>query len=430
MPCILTSSISRGESAVLFATRFFAPLGEYLAQSPHQRSCPKLADQVWLELGVRRALEGHLSGRGFLQHLAADGEEALSCSHFFATLTSQRRLAVVAEVSDTLARATPPMEPDCFACVPEAASFDLYAGDGHCHAAAAHDPHDPDDGTKYAVGHLFMLNYRSHALSHLTVADQVHRKKEHEMRSLKRMDLEALRQGAPKGRKVLIVWDRAGIDFRQWHRWKQSGGLYFLSREKQNMKLATIGLNSWDREDPRNQGVLRDELAATSQGVSVRRVIYHCPLRDEEFSFLTNEATLPPGVIAHLYRLRWEIEKSFDELKNKLGETKAWATSAQAKTMQAHFLCMAHNLMLRCQGQLEREHGVRNEAEITRREERLDKEEKRLAKVGQVVPMLVRAFQRLTVRSVKFIRWLRVQLFGRLHQPPAIDALRHSYAHL
>ena len=37
------------------------------------------------------------------------------------------------------------------------------------------------------------------------------------------------------------------------------------------------------------------------------------------FSFLTSEYTLPPGVIAHLCRLRWEIEKTFDELKNKLG---------------------------------------------------------------------------------------------------------------
>ena len=73
------------------------------------------------------------------------------------------------------------------------------------------------------------------------------------------------------------------------------------------------------------RGVLGDELVSTSQGVSVRRVRYYCAQRGEVFSFLTNECTLPPGVIAHLYRLRWEIEKTFDELKNKLGETKAWA---------------------------------------------------------------------------------------------------------
>ena len=194
------------------------------------------------------------------------------------------------------------------------------------------------------------------------------------------------------------------------------------------MKLEVIAEKSWDRTDPRNAGVLAEETVATSQGVSVRRVRYRCPLRGEEFSFLTSECTLPPGVIAHLYRLRWEIEKTFDELKNKLGETKAWASSPNAKAMQAHFLCMAHNLMICCEAQLEREHGVRNEAELARRAQRLEKEEKRLAKQRLVMPMLVRALQRLTVRSVKFIRWLRVQLFAQPHHGPDIAALRQLYA--
>ena len=98
--------------------------------------------------------------------------------------------------------------------------------------------------------------------------------------------------------------------------------------------------------------------------------------------------------------------------------------------MQAHFLCMAHNLMVQCEADLERVHVVRNEAELARRAQRLDKECKRLAKEKADLPLLVRAFQRLTVRSVKFIRWLRVQLFARLHHEPDIAALRHLYATL
>ena len=162
----------------------------------------------------------------------------------------------------------------------------------------------------------------------------------------------------------------------------------------------------------------------------MRRVRYRCVLRGEEFSFLTSECTLPPGVIAHLYRLRWEIEKTFDELKNKLGETKAWASSANAKTMQAHFLCLAHNLMILCEAQLERAHGVRNEAELARRAQRLEKEAQRLAGENRTLPMLVRALQRLTVRSVKFIRWLRVQLFARPRHEPDLATLRQLYATL
>lgn len=34
--------------------------------------------------------------------------------------------------------------------------------------------------------------------------------------------------------EALYIWDRAGIDFRQWHDWKQRG-IYFLSREKENI---------------------------------------------------------------------------------------------------------------------------------------------------------------------------------------------------
>jgi IS4 transposase len=84
-----------------------------------------------------------------------------------------------------------------------------------------------------------------------------------------------------------------------------------------------------------NQGVVADELLGTSQGVMVRRVTYRDPVGGENFFFLTNEQTLPPGILAHLYRLRWDIEKVFDEFKNKLSEKKAWASGATAKTVHA-----------------------------------------------------------------------------------------------
>ena len=88
----------------------------------------------------------------------------------------------------------------------------------------------------------------------------------------------------------------------------------------------------------------------------------------------------------------------------------------------------AHNLMILCEAELARVHGVRNEAELARRRQHLEKEEQRLAKANRVLPQLVRTLQRLTVRSVKFIRWLRVQLFLQPHHGPAVAALRQLYA--
>lgn len=415
-------------TSTTFAQDFFQPLAAEVQRAEHQRVCPELTDLAWMTLGVSRALDDHPSGRGFLQNLQASGANPPEVSHFFESLKSKRRLALSAEVSLALSKRPAAQADHLLGQAQELADFDLFAGDGHFHAAAAHD--QPVDGTKYATGHFYALNLRNHALSHLCVADQVERKKEHDMRALKQLDIATLRQGAPLGRKLLYVWDRAGIDFRWWHQIKQRSGIYFLSREKVNMRLEVIGVHAFDAKDPRNAGVLADELVATSQGVSVRRIRYFCPVRGEEFGFITNLMAVPPGLIVHLYRIRWDIEKVFDQLKNKLGEIKAWASSPTAKTMQAHFLCLAHNLMLLCENTLESVHGIYNVAELKRRAKRLAKLVAALAHKNLTLPLLFVATQRLTQRSLKFIRWLRVQLFGHPPDGTPWDALRTLFAHL
>ena len=94
---------------------------------------------------------------------------------------------------------------------------------------------------------------------------------------------------------------------------------------KENMKLEACSGFAFDRKDPVNVGVIADQLVGTSQGVMMRRVRYQDPLTRQLFEFVTSEHSLQPGWIAHLYRLRWNIEKVFDEFKNKLSETKSWA---------------------------------------------------------------------------------------------------------
>ena len=233
MPCItpLHAKPDPDLRTANFSHGFFAPLLDLLPQAKCQRDCPELTDGRWLHPGVRRALEDQPSGRAFLQHLACSGVAAPELSHFLETLKSARRLSLITEPSHGLAGSLPVLEGDGWKCVPELAGFDVCAGDGHFHGAAAHDPRDAGDGTRYAVGHFFSLNLRTHALGHLSIADQIERKKEPDMRALKRLSVEALRQGAARGRKVIMAWDRAGIDFRQWHEWKHTGGIYFLSRE-------------------------------------------------------------------------------------------------------------------------------------------------------------------------------------------------------
>jgi hypothetical protein len=334
--------------------------------------------------------------------------------------------------------------PDPFAAFKCLEDFDLYAGDGHFISAASHDKAAPRksptqnktpgrtaafSATKYATGHLYSLCLRSHCVTHLTVSDQVERKKEHDMRALKRQDLLALRQGAVKGRKVLYIWDRAGIDFRQWFKWKESG-IYFLSREKENMKLEIVGTHPFDRADPINQGVVSDEMVATSVGVTVRRVIYQDPETGITYTYLTNlPPSIPPGIVALLYKCRWDVEKVFDEFKNKLGETKSWASTPNAKTCQARLLCLTHNLMTLMEEQIFRETGIRNEAETKRKAQTLvDRDEDSKIKGCGGLTILQKAIQRLTQRTVKFIRWLKNHLDTKRTWTQALARLARIYA--
>jgi hypothetical protein len=360
--------------------------------------------------------------------------------------------------------------PDPFACHKSLDDFDIHAGDGHFIAAASHDKSVPRAvpakkgkstskhksasksksagksksaskaespttrvaTTKYATGHLYTLDLRSHGMNHLTVADQIERNKEHEMRALKRQTADTLRQGAAKGRKVLYIWDRAGIDFRQWFDWKNQSGIYFLSREKDNMKLDVIGQNPFDPALPINAGILADEIVATSQGVSVRRVIYQDPVTGIIYPYLTNlPASIPPGLIAMLYKARWDIEKVFDEFKNKLCETKAWASSATAKTQQARLLCLTHNLMTLMEEEIRKRSGVVNEAEHKRRAKTRPPSD--TTKSKSALPhkdIIEHAVERLTQRTVKFIRWLKNHLDLERTWSQAMARLTEVYAHL
>src|SRR5690606_11404259 len=134
---------------------------------------------------------------------------------------------------------------------------------------------------------------------------------------------------------------------------------------------------------------------------------YRDPESGKEYQYLTNEPDLPPGVIAELYRRRWELEKVFDQVKNKLGEKKAWASSLEARTVQARFVALTSNLLLLYERRLEREHGVANEAEDRRREQRMSWAERAARMAGRAISRVLLRAREATQRSVKFIRWLR-----------------------
>ena len=283
--------------------------------------------------------------------------------------------------------------------------------------------------THFATGHLYGLNLRTRALVHLIHCDGETKRKEHDMGALKRLNPNELRMGAPKGRKVLWIWDKAGISFGQWHKWKQGSGVYFLSRAKENMNL-TIAPRPWDGSDPVNAGILKDGYLVDGPQTPIRLVVFQDPISGDTFEFITNLMNVEPGVIAQLYRMRWDIEKSFDALKNQFGETKAWASGATAKTMQATFLAIATNLVTIFEHYLELCQGIRNTPERNRKAKRLKEERRQLRKAGLKAPALYCRLVRFTKTSVKFIRWIRMHLWRATCWSDALARLCRIYASL
>jgi hypothetical protein len=196
------------------------------------------------------------------------------------------------------------------------------------------------------------------------------------------------------------------------------------------MKLEIVGILPFDREDPVNQGVISDEIVATSVGVTVRRVIYQDPETGITYHYLTTlPSSIPPGIVALLYKCRWDVEKVFDEFKNKLGETKSWASTANAKTCQARLLCLTHNLMTLMEEQIFRETGIQNEAEMKRKLRTLvDRDKDSKINGGSGLTVLQKAIQRLTQRTVKFIRWLKNHFDTKRSWTQALARLAKIYA--
>ena len=396
---------------------FFAPIRGLAAASLHHWPCHGLPDEEWLILNLHRVLESATSGRGFLQEHGPRFEYQPSRSNYFDALASERRAALARDVNLALIAANP--LPDRLSGIPELARYRCFATDGHWHQPAIHDART-ESGARAAVGHFYGLDLHSHFLRHLATASTPH---DHDMTLLKALKPKGLRQGVPKGTRVLLVHDRAGIDFAFWKRCRHECAIYFLSRVKERMVFELLRDRDLDRNDARNQGVLRDREVRNAGGHLLRVVSYQEPGTGKEYEFLTNEPDLPPGVLAELYRRRWEIEKVFDELKNKLSAQKAWATGLVAKESQGQLVAIAHNLMQLYQGRLEQEHRVEDTAEEQRRKKRTEELQRVAATHGRAVSSLLLDTRKATQRSVKFVRWLRHAVREHLTETAAVPRL-------
>jgi hypothetical protein len=340
---------------------------------------------------------------------------------YFDALRSPRRLPRVQQVQAALFQVLQPglgALRDRLAAFPELAGRPVWAADGHAIEHATHDAprlnahgervRDPSHG-------IFALDLRTGLARVLAQCPG----REHEIKTLKRADA---RQWGPTG--TLVIYDPALIDLRYWYVLKQTYGVYIISRWKTNLRPVHAINLAWDRQDPRNAGILAVQRVGFNNSGEFRRIVYQDPETHTVYEFLTSDLTLPPGVIVQLYRLRWDIEKVFDVFESKFRETKAWASADTAKRMQNEFIAMAFNLMLALAGKLEREHGITDVKVEQKYNQWLQQREEQAQELQRSVSPWVKVLRRATQLSLQYIRWLRNHLRSRTVYAAAVVLLR------
>ena len=416
---------SNSTSSLLLEDVFFAPLLQALQTPGITRGCSAVDDSSVVTLAVLRVLGNSKTGRDFIQTHGIPTTPGLTRSNYFDSLASPRRLKMFIALERELQCQQLPLlrtHDDRLAHFSELDNMEIWAADGH---HIAHDPRN-EKGTYSSVSSIYKLDLRSGWMRFMDLARPTARGTEHEITTLKRQDPQDLRCGATKGRSTLFVYDAAIIDFQFAYNLKQSKSVYILTAWKDNLAPLTVMPRPIDRANPANALVISDEtLSFNNTPGAWRRITASCPDSDEIYITLTNQMALSPGALNQCRRLRWNIEKAFDQQEQKLDERKAWSASEEGKRIQAIAMCIVHNLLRLFEAKLKSEEGIEDTKVIKAWQKDLAKRVEKARAADRHLPIkLYQALYRPTEVSLQFIRWLRVGLTRPTCYRQAIEQLR------
>ncbi len=424
-----TSDESADETTpLLLNDAFLEPLRNVVNGNVVTRDCTVIDDLNFVTLCVHRVIESSKTGRDFLQRHGMPFLPGLNRSNYFKSLNSRRRLGMMTRLATAMRDEHLPglrSHDDHLASIPELDGLEVWAGDGHAMAHATHDPRNAKNAYR-AVHGIYRLDQRTGWGDFTDLVAPTDRGREHEIKTLKDLDMEQLRCGAAKGVKVLMNYDRAIVDFRFAYNLKQSKGIYTITEWKSNFKPLTVIAREIDHTNPVNILVRNDETVFFNNTPGKwRRITADCPDTGEIHVTFTNEMTLSPGALNQVRRLRWNIEKAFDEQEQKLDERKAWTASETGKRIQALAICLAHNLLRLFSARIRREEKIEDVKVIEAWRKNLTKRAEAATKAGRVFPEeLYLDLYRPTEMSLQFIRWIRSTVFSETCYESALDRLR------
>jgi hypothetical protein len=145
---------------------------------------------------------------------------------------------------------------------------------------------------------------------------------------------------------TIVAMDKGYVDYLWWKE-MCDGGVYFVTRLKQDLKYEVIQENPV----PENSKVTGDhliEIAATPQRpfrLVLRVVTIWDEEKQEELVFVTNHLEFAASTIAAIYKQRWQIELFFKALKQLLRVKTFVGTSSNALHIQVWTALIAVLLM-------------------------------------------------------------------------------------
>ena len=177
--------------------------------------------------------------------------------------------------------------------------------------------------TKAAVKMHTLLDLRGSIPAFIHISDG----KMHEVNVLDFLPVEA---GA------FYVMDRGYLDFARLYKMHQAGA-FFVTRAKRGMDARRVYSTKTDRAT----GVVCDQTIAMNgfyiakdYPEHLRRIRFKDPQTGKTLMFLTNNTTLPPLMIAALYKNRWQVELFFKWIKQHLRIKRFLGTSENAVKTQ------------------------------------------------------------------------------------------------
>jgi len=399
------------------------------------RKCQVISDIDFLLFSILRATIQVKSGLHFLQHLDQVLEQQVASSTWFDANESERRARMVMAVTPffnkLLQKEISDQGVNHLKDFNELDDYDCVAYDGHFMKRACHVKNAPGAKNKANAGYIFGTDLRTGFLEPVKVVSDGS-KKESEIPYFKDF-CEDQRVSSWCRNKKITVYDRAmssaGFlidEMKKKH--------YLVTRSKKNSTWDKMEKLQWDKNDPSNTNVLKDFLVTKKlkrKNEKLRLIVYYDVERQKTYRFLTTLSTdIPPGLIAELYRRRWQVEKAFDNTKNDLGEIKAWGTSIPSMKIQMCSIASAYNI-IRSFNELNlvRNPDMVHPAQI-KQEKRTDKLRNSLADSAQKINPLrlagnLRRLSRKTVSSIQnailretpireLLRWLYKELKPRV----------------